>query len=120
MADPLVIFDRDLPGAPAGTPIRSAHNGTVAAVTESYGGCGRTVHVRGDDGFVTVYCHNSRNLVQPNQRVIAGQTVIAEVGSSGNASPSSPHVHFEVHTAGQLHAGHIDPRPWLAERGVRI
>ncbi len=43
--------------------------------------------------YSTVYAHNRKNKVRKGAFVEKGQ-VIAEVGSSGNAS--GPHVHFEV------------------------
>jgi murein DD-endopeptidase MepM/ murein hydrolase activator NlpD len=90
----------------------------VALVTGDTGNAGRSVYIRGDDGFVTVYMHNSRNDVTQGQRVRAGET-IARVGTTGNAVGTAPHVHFEVHDRGSLSGGHIDPRAWLLERGVR-
>ena len=90
----------------------------VKVVTGDTGNAGRSIYILGDDGFVTVYMHNSRNDVRVGQRVGAGE-VIGRVGTTGNAVGTSPHVHFKVHDRGQLYAGHIDPRPWLRERGVR-
>jgi peptidoglycan LD-endopeptidase LytH len=45
------------------------------------------------------YAHNRRNLARPGQRVRRGQ-VLAEVGNTGNAARTPPHVHFEVHPRG--------------------
>jgi murein DD-endopeptidase MepM/ murein hydrolase activator NlpD len=103
----------------AGAPVRAAHAGVAVLVDNSDNStAGLTVYIRGDDGFVTVYMHNSRNVVKQGARVAAGE-VIAAVGTTGNATRTAPHVHFEVHDRGQLSGGQIDPRPWLFERGVR-
>lgn len=72
-------------------------------------GYGRVVIVDHGDGLETRYAHNRRNRVRKGQRVERGQ-VIAEVGSSGNAS--APHVHFEVRKQGRA----LDPTAFLPAR----
>ncbi len=69
-------------------------------------GYGRVVIVDHGNGFETRYAHNQRNRVRKGQRVERGG-VIAEVGSSGNAS--APHVHFEVRRYGRA----LDPMTFL-------
>lgn len=79
-------------GAPEGTPIFAAHDGVVVMESRSYGRYGRIVVLQGDK-FMTVYGHNSRNLVSQGERVSKGQH-IADVGSTGRAT--GPHLHFET------------------------
>jgi len=78
--------------APSGTDIVAAHDGTVVFVSESWSGYGKVVVIKGDR-FMTVYGHNSRNLVSRGEKVKKGK-VIAEVGATGDAS--GPHLHFET------------------------
>ena len=59
------------------------------------------------DGFVTVYAHNSRNLVREGEKVVRGQ-MIARVGATGNATGT--HCHFEIRHDNLA----IDPRKYLA------
>jgi murein DD-endopeptidase MepM/ murein hydrolase activator NlpD len=89
-------------GAPEGTAIHSVDDGMVVMSFEDYGSFGKLVAIRHDDGIITYYGHNSRNLVREGDRVRAGD-VIAQVGRTGNATCS--HVHFEVHVGGQA----VDP-----------
>ena len=89
-------------GAPEGTAIHSVDDGMVVMSFENYGSFGKLVAIRHDDGIITYYGHNSRNLVHEGDRVRAGD-VIAQVGRTGNATCS--HVHFEVHVEGQA----VDP-----------
>jgi murein DD-endopeptidase MepM/ murein hydrolase activator NlpD len=78
--------------APSGTPIRAADSGTVIFSGEQRG-YGNMVLIGHSSGLVTVYAHNSANLVEVGERVERGQ-VIARVGRTGNATGT--HLHFEV------------------------
>jgi murein DD-endopeptidase MepM/ murein hydrolase activator NlpD len=78
--------------APEGTPVLAAHEGVVVLETDSWGGYGKVIVVKGDK-LMTVYGHNSVNQVKKGARVKRGQQ-IARVGSTGDAS--GPHLHFET------------------------
>ena len=81
----------DLTARP-GTPILAAEAGRVT-YSGWQGDYGRIVIVKHARGYSTVYAHNRVNRVSKGQFVEKGD-VLAEVGSSGNAS--GPHLHFEV------------------------
>lgn len=93
--------------APRGTVIGAAADGMVVGVG-ALRGYGKVVAVHHDNGLLTLYCHNERNLVTGG-RVQRGQP-IALVGTSGNAS--TPHVHFEVRHDGRR----LDPGQFLRIR----
>jgi murein DD-endopeptidase MepM/ murein hydrolase activator NlpD len=98
----------DIP-APIGTPIRAAADGLVivsAGTLDGYSGYGKIVIIEHGDGIKTLYAHNKKNLVRPGACVSAGE-VIAEVGSSGNAT--GPHLHFEIRKDGKP----VDPLKYL-------
>lgn len=78
--------------APEGTPVLAAHDGVVVLESDSWGGYGKVIVVKGD-GLMTVYAHNSENRVKKGKRVRRGQE-IARVGQTGDAS--GPHLHFET------------------------
>lgn len=78
--------------APAGSEVVAADDGEVLFVGEQRG-YGNLVLILHDDGLVTIYAHNSRNLTKQGARVRRGEK-IAEVGRTGRAS--GPHLHFEV------------------------
>ncbi|HEX2073023.1 MAG TPA: peptidoglycan DD-metalloendopeptidase family protein [Geodermatophilus sp.] len=100
--------------APIGTPIYAAHSGVVKRAGTATG-FGYAVYILGDDGAVTVYGHVNRYFVSAGERVLAGEQ-IAEVGNRGQST--GPHLHFEVHPAGTMYSGSVDPAPWLRARGV--
>ncbi len=81
-------------GAARGTPIHAAGSGTVVHAGWK-GGYGRTVMIRHDNGYVTLYAHQSRIArgIRKGVRVRQGQ-VIGYVGASGRVT--GPHLHFEV------------------------
>ncbi|MEE8483155.1 MAG: LysM peptidoglycan-binding domain-containing M23 family metallopeptidase [Nitrospinota bacterium] len=80
-------------GADEGTRIVSAANGKVMFSGEGVTGYGLIVVIRHTDEIITVYAHNSKNLVKKGQSVKQGQP-IALVGHTGRADGN--HVHFEV------------------------
>jgi murein DD-endopeptidase MepM/ murein hydrolase activator NlpD len=78
--------------APVGTPVLAADSGVVI-FSGALHGYGNTVIIRHDDGYATVYAHNSQNLVGENTRVACGQQ-IGEIGRSGRTTGAN--LHFEV------------------------
>jgi murein DD-endopeptidase MepM/ murein hydrolase activator NlpD len=84
-------------GAPSGTPIKAAANGTVTKSGRN-GNYGIMVEISHGYGFTTVYAHNSRNVVKVGDTVKKGQ-VIAYVGSTG--ASTAPHLHYEVRVNGR-------------------
>lgn len=97
--------------APYRHPVYAFTYGTVTRVSYSgLGGLG--LYLRGDDGNRYYYAHLDSVEAdgQAGRRVAPGQ-LIARNGSTGNASASAPHVHFEIHPGG---GGAINPYQWLA------
>ena len=94
---------------PIGTPIVAASDGVVTYAQWNDGGYGYLVEITHPDGTETVYAHNSRILVQKGQKVSQGEQ-ISEMGSTGFST--GPHLHFEVHPAGQ---GAINPMAFLPD-----
>ena len=80
-------------GAPAGTDITAAADGTVIFSGWGPSGYGNIVVIRHTETVVTVYAHNKENSVERGAAVKRGMK-IATVGSSGRATTS--HCHFEV------------------------
>jgi len=85
--------------AEMGSPILAAAPGTVvySGWIRAYG---LIVKVQHSNGFITLYAHNLKNMVEEGEEVEAGQ-VIAIVGRSGHAS--GPHLHFEVRRHGKAY-----------------
>jgi murein DD-endopeptidase MepM/ murein hydrolase activator NlpD len=83
-------------GAPGGTPILAAADGTVIVANSSDswgGGYGYYVKIQHNDTYSTTYAHCSRIAVTNGQQVKKGE-VIAYVGTTGNSTGN--HLHFEV------------------------
>lgn len=83
--------------APAGTPVIAAAAGTVEKLFLSDAG-GNTIYVRSPDGrAIHYYAH--LQAYEPGlaegQSVSQGQR-LGTVGSTGNADPAAPHLHFAV------------------------
>jgi murein DD-endopeptidase MepM/ murein hydrolase activator NlpD len=77
---------------PKGTPVKPVAPGTVyfSGIRNGYGNMVTVVH---DDGMITIYAHNSLNLVKEGER-IGTDTSIALSGSTGRST--GPHLHFEA------------------------
>ncbi len=80
---------------PEGTRVLAAEDGLVLFAGEQRG-YGNLVLLAHEGDLVTVYAHNSENLVSKGDRVSRGDA-IALVGHTGNAT--GPHLHFEVRVA---------------------
>lgn len=93
-------------GAPSGTPIRVALDGTVQFVRYRTTGYGYHLAIDHGGGFVTLYAHCSKISVAEGQAVKAGD-IIAQVGSTGRSTGS--HLHFEVRVNGEMQ----NPRSYL-------
>lgn len=108
-----------------GTPVVSADGGTVLAVGTSRHG-GRSVYATDPERrFVYYYAHLDRYEagLRAGVAVVRGQ-VLGEVGSTGNAPRTAPHLHFQVSVwpdDGRWWAGMpIDPRPFLVVPGTVV
>jgi peptidoglycan LD-endopeptidase LytH len=108
----------DVP-APRGTAVLAAADGMIEQVFESERG-GHTVYVRSPNRRnVYYYAHldTYAPIVREGAAVRAGQR-IGTVGSSGDADPSAPHLHFEIKRVTPEEAWHegrpLNPYPLLA------
>lgn len=108
--------------APNGTPVVAAAPGTVEKLFFSKGGGGITAYIRSDDNrWIYYYAHLDEYAPGLNEgdKVRRGQR-IGTVGSTGNANPAGPHLHFAIHRmepGDDWHQGSpINPYPLLAGR----
>ena len=85
--------------APRGTPVVAVEDGTIAKLFLSEGGGGMTIYqFDPSNQFEYYYAHLDRYAsgLREGQQVRRGQ-VIGYVGSTGNASPTAPHLHFGIY-----------------------
>jgi murein DD-endopeptidase MepM/ murein hydrolase activator NlpD len=106
--------------APHGTPVVAAAPGTLEKLFFSNGGGGITAYVRSPDGQWTFYYAHLQDYapgLHEGQAIRQGD-LIGHVGSTGNASPEGPHLHFAVHrmAAGEkwYQGQAVNPYPLLA------
>lgn len=85
--------------AEVGSEIRAAAAGTVlySGWIRAYG---QVIKIQHPNGFITLYAHNEKNLVEVGEDVDTGQ-LIATVGRTGHTT--GPHVHFEVRRDGKAY-----------------
>lgn len=111
--DPRSGGDRDHQGidifARRRTPVRSTTAGVVARRGENALG-GRTVTVLGPAGWRHYYAHLQGYAGHSEGDRVAAGEVIGFVGTSGNAPPDAPHLHYGIYTR----AGPINPYPLLS------
>jgi len=106
--------------APNGTPVVAAAPGTVEKLFFSQGGGGITAYIRSKDGrWIYYYAHLQDYApgLREGQEVRQGDP-IGRVGSTGNANPAGPHLHFAIHRMEKGEKWHegtaINPYPLLA------
>ncbi len=106
--------------APHGTPVVAAAEGVVEKLFESRGGGGLTVYVRSPDRRWSYYYAHLQAYapgLTEGQRIRRGDAV-GRVGSTGNANPAGPHLHFAVHRMSESDDWHegtpVNPYPLLA------
>ena len=80
--------------APTGTPVVAVGDGQVT-FSGTWGGYGRMVEIRHDDGYVSRYAHFSKipQEIRVGRPVNRGE-VVGYVGQTGHAT--GPHLHFEM------------------------
>jgi murein DD-endopeptidase MepM/ murein hydrolase activator NlpD len=110
--------------AERGTPVLAADDGRIIRIARNTLG-GLTIYASDpQERLVYYYAHLDRykSGIEAGMRVSKGQ-VIGFVGSSGNASPNAPHLHFQVarlvdisrHWEGEP----LDARPYFVLDGKR-
>ena len=84
--------------APRGTPVIAVDDGTIASLDPSQGGGGIVVYQFDTSGeFVYYYAHLegfAEGLAEG--RTVEKGDVLGFVGTSGNAPPGTPHLHFAI------------------------
>lgn len=84
--------------APRGTKVYASGDGVVTRADAKSKGYGYHIRINHGFGYLTLYAHLSKILVQPGQKVKRGD-VIGLVGNTGLSK--GPHLHYEVHINGK-------------------
>lgn len=92
-------------GGEFGAPIVAVLAGTAIEVRYN-SSAGNYVKIEHRPGFVTVYCHMSKQSVKEGDYVKQGQT-IGLCGSTGVST--GPHLHFSV----KVNGTYVDPNPYI-------
>lgn len=90
-----------------GNPIVATADGVVIQTAKDKIG-GKTIKISHGGGYITVYCHLSKFLVKPGQKVKRGDT-IGLIGKTGKAL--GPHVHYEI----RLNGKSVNPYYYILE-----
>jgi murein DD-endopeptidase MepM/ murein hydrolase activator NlpD len=87
--------------APRGTPVLAADDGVVAKISRNKAGGLAIYQVDGSGHIVYYYAHLDRYAdgLKEGMAVKKGD-VIGYVGTSGNAPPGTPHLHFTIFKLG--------------------
>ena len=91
---------------PEGTPVYAADNGKVIVAGNLGDGYGNYIILDHQNGYKTLYAHNSELLVTVGDVVAQGEQ-IALSGNTGNST--GPHVHFEI----QVNDEKVDPQQFV-------
>lgn len=120
-AAPIVSHEGDDIFAPFGSPVVAVADGTLSKVgTLPISGNRLWVTTAGGDAFFYAHLSAFSPAAVNGAKVKAGD-VLGFVGNTGDAEPTPPHVHFEVHPGG-LEQPSVDPYPivtaWQGRRDV--
>jgi peptidoglycan LD-endopeptidase LytH len=105
--------------APRGTPVYAVQDGRVAKLFNSVPGGKAIYQFDPTERFAYYYAHLDRYAagLADGKRVRRGE-IIGYVGSTGNAAPDAPHLHFAIFRLGPKRewwkGEAIDPYPYLA------
>jgi len=90
--------------APRNTPVHAVESGTIAKLFLSKAGGNTIYEYDPSERFCYYYAHLERYAdgLKDGQHVALGD-VIGFVGTSGNAPPDTPHLHFAVFALGPTH-----------------
>lgn len=99
-----------------GTSVRPVSAGTIT-YSGYRNGYGNIVIVDHENGMITLYAHNSQNMVATGQKVDTN-TVIAFTGSTGRST--GPHLHFEAWRMGENITPQYLPESWGARRFATV
>ncbi len=107
--------------APFGSPVVAVADGRLSKVgTLPISGNRLWLTTPGGDAFFYAHLSAFSDGAVDGARVKAG-TVLGFTGNTGDAEPTPPHVHFEVHPGG-IEAPSVDPYPivtaWKGRRDV--
>ena len=113
-------------GAPDKTTVLAAQAGRV--IFEGIWGLGgNTLHIKGSDGYVTIYCHLSQFLVNLGSTVTQGQPIAlsgGNLGEVGAGNSTGAHLHFEIHTPNFIEANPsasaVDPQTFISIGGAAV
>ena len=109
--------------APRGTPVLAADSGRVIRLRTNPAGGIVIYAVDTRERFVFYYAHldRYRDALAEGTKLARGDT-IGYVGTTGNAPPDTPHLHFQVMRRGAgaryWEGTPIDPRPFLVNDAV--
>lgn len=103
--------------AERGTPVIASAAGSVSNLVTNDERTGTGLRLTATDGTFFFYAHLDRFAAGlANGTTVAKGQVLGFVGSTGDAAPTEPHLHFEIHPKG---GAAVDPVPyldrWLAE-----
>lgn len=85
--------------APMDSPVVAAADGQVMYANTDTKRFGNLVLMKHDQGYITAYAHNNRNLVKVGEHVKMGQQ-IATIGKTGQAD--SPQLYFSIKKGKQI------------------
>ena len=92
-------------GGKIGDPVYAAAPGRIMYTGTGIRGYGKLIVIKHDDGFNSVYAHNSQILVKEGQTVKRGE----RIANLGETDADKPMLHFEIRKSGKP----VDPLKYL-------